>query len=230
MALNKTANRGEREELKAIDDKTFIEELANSITHGVGVALSVVGFVVLLVLSITQGSAWHIVGCSIFGITLILTYLASTLYHSLHRSSFRRVLQILDHSAIYLLIAGTYTPFTLINLRGFWGWTLFGLVWTLSLAGIIFKLLHGDRFKVVSTVGYVAMGWIAVIAIKPLFAAVPMAGILWLVAGGLCYTIGVIFFAWKRLPFSHAVWHLFVVAGSICHYFAVLFYVLPARV
>ncbi|MEN3333708.1 MAG: hemolysin [Blastocatellia bacterium] len=210
-------------------DKTFIEELANSITHGVGVALSVVGFIVLLVLSIMQGSAWHIVGCSIFGVSLILAYLASTLYHSLHRSSFRHVLQVLDHSAIYLLIAGTYTPFTLINLRGFWGWTLFGLVWTLSLAGIIFKFLHGDRFKVISTIGYVAMGWIAVIAIKPLFATVPLAGIAWLVAGGLFYTVGVIFFAWKRLPFSHAVWHLFVMAGSICHYFAVLFYVLPAR-
>lgn len=212
------------------DDNPFIEELANSITHGVGLALSIVGFVVLLVLSIMQGSAWHIIGCSIFGLTLVLAYLASTLYHSLHRSSFRRVLQILDHSAIYLLIAGTYTPFTLINLRGFWGWTLFALVWTLSLAGIAFKFMHGDRFKIISTIGYVALGWIAVIAIKPLFAAVPLAGITWLFAGGLCYTVGVIFFAWKRLPFSHAVWHLFVVAGSICHYCAVLFYVLPVRV
>jgi hemolysin III len=210
-------------------DKTFVEELANSITHGVGLALSVAGFVVLLVLSILKGSAWHVVGCGIFGVTLVLAYLASTLYHSLHRSSFRDVLQTLDHSAIYLLIAGTYTPFTLINLRGLWGWTLFGLVWTLSLAGIVFKFLHGDRFKVVSTVGYVAMGWIAVIAIKPLLAALPVAGILWLFAGGLSYTVGVVFFAWKRLPFSHAVWHLFVMAGSICHYFAVLFYVLPAR-
>ncbi|HKQ04754.1 MAG TPA: hemolysin III family protein [Blastocatellia bacterium] len=212
------------------DDNTFIEEMANSITHGLGLALSVAGFVVLLVLSIMRGSAWHIVGCSIFGLTLVLAYLASTLYHSLHRSSFRRVLQILDHSAIYLLIAGTYTPFTLINLRGVWGWTLFALVWTLSLAGIAFKFMHGDRFKIISTIGYVALGWIAVIAIKPLFAAVPLAGITWLFAGGLCYTVGVIFFAWKRLPFSHAVWHLFVVAGSVCHYCAVLFYVLPVRV
>jgi hemolysin III len=211
-------------------DKTFVEELANSITHGVGLALAVAGFVVLLVLSIMKGSVWHVVGCSIFGLTLVLAYLASTLYHSLHRSGLRSVLQVLDHSAIYLLIAGTYTPFTLINLRGFWGWTLFGLVWTLALIGIAFKLLHGDRFKVVSTIGYVALGWIAVIAIKPLFAAVPLAGIAWLLAGGLCYTVGVVFFAWKRLPFSHAVWHLFVMAGSICHYFAVLFYVLPARV
>jgi hemolysin III len=210
-------------------DKTFVEELANSITHGVGLALSVAGFVVLLVLSIMRGSAWHIVGCGIFGITLVLAYLASTLYHSLYRSKLNRVLQILDHSAIYLLIAGTYTPFTLINLRGFWGWTLFGLVWTLSITGIILKFLHGDRFKVLSTVGYVALGWLAVIAIKPLFAAVPLACLAWLLAGGLCYTVGVIFFAWKRLPFSHAVWHLFVMGGSICHYVAVLFYVLPAR-
>lgn len=216
--------------MKGDKDKAFIEELANSITHGVGLALSVAGFIVLLVLSITKGSAWHIAGCGIFGVTLILSYLASTLYHSLYRSKLTRILQILDHSAIYLLIAGTYTPFTLINLRGLWGWTLFGLVWTLSLAGILFKFLHGDRFKVLSTIGYVALGWIAVIAIKPLFAAVPLAGIIWLLAGGLCYTVGVVFFAWKRLPFSHAVWHLFVMAGSICHYFAVLFYILPARV
>src|SRR5918912_3741933 len=132
-------------------DKTFIEELANSITHGVGLVLSLAGFVVLLVLAIMRGSAWHIVGCGVFGLTLVLAYLASTLYHSLHRSSFRRVLQILDHSAIYLLIAGTYTPFTLVSLRGVWGWTLFGLVWTLSVAGIIFKFLHGDRFKILST-------------------------------------------------------------------------------
>lgn len=218
------------EEMEEAEDKTFIEELANSITHGVGLALSVAGFVVLLALSITQGSAWHVVGCGVFGVTLVLAYLASTLYHSLHRSSFKHVLQVLDHSAIYLLIAGTYTPFTLINLRGAWGWTLFGLVWTLALAGIAFKFLHGDRFKVLSTIGYVALGWIAVIAIKPLFAAVPFAGIVWLLAGGLSYTVGVVFFAWKRLPFSHAVWHLFVMGGSICHYFAVLFYVLPARV
>jgi hemolysin III len=211
-------------------DKTLVEELANSITHGVGLALSVAGFIILLVLSIMKGSAWHIAGCGVFGVTLILAYLASTLYHSLHRSKIKGVLQILDHSAIYLLIAGTYTPFTLVSLRGLWGWTLFGLVWTLSVAGIIFKFLHGDRYKIISTVGYVALGWIAVIAIKPLFAAVPTGGIAWLLAGGLCYTVGVVFFAWKRLPFSHAVWHVFVLAGSICHYFAVLFYVLPTRV
>lgn len=211
-------------------DEAIIEELANSITHGVGLALSVAGFIVLLVLSITKGNSWHIIGCSVFGITLIFAYLASTLYHSLYRSSFNHVLQVLDHSAIYLLIAGTYTPFTLINLRGFWGWTLFGLVWTLAITGIIFKFLHGDRFKVLSTVGYVALGWVAVIAIKPLFAAVPIGGLVWLLAGGLFYTVGVIFFAWKRLPFNHAVWHLFVMAGSVCHYFAVLFYVLPVRI
>ena len=213
-----------------VNEESLVEEIANSITHGVGLALSIVGFVVLLVLSILRGSAWHIVGCSVFGLTLILAYLASTLYHSLHRSSIRHVLQILDHSAIYLLIAGTYTPFTLVSLRGFWGWTLFSLVWTLSLAGIVFKFLHGDRFKVISTVGYVAMGWIAVIAIKPLFAALPLGGMVWLLAGGLFYTVGVVFFAWKRLPVSHAVWHLFVRAGRLCHYFAVLFYVLPGRV
>src|ERR1700742_1029745 len=215
--------------MSEVKDKTVVEELANSITHGIGLALSVAGFVVLLVLSITKGNTWHIIGCSVFGITLILSYLASTLYHSLHRSNFTHVLQILDHSAIYLLIAGTYTPFTLVSLRGVWGWTLFGLVWTFAITGIIFKFIHGDRFKVLSTIGYVALGWVAVIAIKPLFAAVPIGGMAWILAGGLFYTVGVIFFAWKRLPFSHAVWHVFVMAGSICHYIAVLLYVLPAQ-
>jgi hemolysin III len=137
------------------------------------------------------------------------------------------VLKILDHAAIYLLIAGTYTPFTLVNLRGFWGWTLFGLVWSLSIFGILWKLFHVDRFQIVSTLIYIVMGWIVIIAIKPVLAAVPPAGILWLVAGGMFYTVGVLFFAWNRLPYNHAIWHVFVMAGSICHYFAVLFYVLP---
>ena len=139
----------------------------------------------------------------------------------------KRILKILDHTAIYLLIAGTYTPFTLVNLRGFWGWTLFSLVWGLSVFGILWKLFHVERFQIVSTLVYIAMGWLVLIAIKPVMSAVPLWGIVWLVAGGLCYTVGVLFFAWKRVPYNHAIWHVFVMAGSICHYFAVMFYVLP---
>lgn len=209
------------------DDENLIEELANGITHGIGLALSVVGLVVLVVLSIVRGNAWHIAGCTTFGVTLVLLYTASTLYHSFHAPRLKRILKILDHTAIYLLIAGTYTPFTLVNLRGFWGWTLFGLVWSLSVFGILWKLFHVERFQIVSTLVYVAMGWLVLIAIKPVMSAVPLSGMIWLFAGGLFYTVGVLFFAWKRVPYNHAIWHVFVMAGSICHYFAVMFYVLP---
>src|SRR4030095_9459569 len=208
-------------------NETWVEELANSITHGVGLALSVIGLIVLIVLSVTRGTAWHILGCTIYGGTLVLLYSASTLYHSFRTPRLKRVLKILDHTAIYLLIAGTYTPFTLVNLRGFWGWTLFSLVWGLSVFGILWKLFHVERFPIVSTLVYIAMGWLVVIAIKPVMLAVPMSGIIWLVAGGLFYTVGVVFFASKRIPYNHAIWHMFVMAGSICHYFAVLFSVLP---
>ena len=210
------------------EDESLIEELANGITHGIGLALSVVGLIVLVVLSILRGNAWHIAGCTTFGVTLVLLYAASTMYHSSRSPRFKRILKILDHTAIYLLIAGTYTPFTLVNLRGFWGWTLFGLVWGLSVFGILWKLFHVDRFQIVSTLVYVAMGWLVLIAIKPVMSAVPLSGMAWLFAGGLFYTVGVLFFAWKRVPYNHAIWHVFVMAGSICHYFAVMFYVLPS--
>ena len=213
--------------MSTIDDHSLVEELANSITHGIGLALSVVGMVVLVVLSVIHGDAWHIAGCTTFGITLVLLYAASTLYHTFHTARFKRILKILDHAAIYLLIAGTYTPFTLVNLRGFWGWTLFSLVWGLSVFGIFWKLIHVERFQVVSTLVYLAMGWVVLIAIKPVMSSVPLWGIAWLVAGGIFYTVGVMFFALKRLPYNHAIWHVFVMAGSICHYFAVMFYVLP---
>jgi len=213
--------------MKEEADENLIEELANGITHGVGLALSVVGLIALLTLSIIRGTAWHIAGCTTFGVTLVLLYAASTSYHSFRTPRLKRVLKILDHAAIYLLIAGTYTPFTLVNLRGFWGWILFALVWSLSVFGIAWKLFHAERFQIVSTSIYIAMGWLVVIAIKPMFASIPISGILWLLAGGLFYTFGVLFFALKRLPYSHAIWHVFVMAGSICHYFAVMFYVVP---
>jgi hemolysin III len=190
--------------------------------------LSVVGLVTLVILSVMRGSAWHIAGCTTFGVTLVLLYAASTLYHTFHAPRLNRILKKLDHTAIYLLIAGTYTPFTLVNLRGFWGWTLFALVWGLSVFGILWKLFHVERFPIVSTVVYVAMGWSVLIAVKPVLSAVPLSGIVWLLAGGLLYTVGVAFYASKRVPYNHAIWHVFVMAGSVCHYFAVMFYVLPA--
>ncbi|MEK6301769.1 MAG: hemolysin III family protein [Acidobacteriota bacterium] len=206
-----------------------LHELANSITHGVGLALSLAGFGVLLTLAILRGNAWHIIGCSVYGASLVFLYTASTLYHSLRSPRAKHVLKVLDHSAIFLLIAGTYTPFTLVSLRGFWGWLLFALVWSLCVFGIVFKLLFVNRLEVLSTILYVMMGWVCIIAVKPLLAAVPPGGIAWLLAGGLFYTAGVFFFATKRVPYSHAIWHVFVLAGSICHFFAVFFYVLPVR-
>jgi hemolysin III len=216
---------------RTLTSRISVEELANSITHGIGLALSIAGFVVLLVLAAMRGTAWQIVGCAVYGTTLVCVYTASTLYHGIPRPHFRRILKILDHSAIYLLIAGTYTPFLLVNLRGAWGWSLLGVVWGLAIAGIVFKVWFVDRFKVLSTAIYIAMGWLALIAVKPLFAAVPIAGFIWLVAGGFLYTVGVLFFAWKRVPYNHTIWHVFVMAGSICHYLAVLYsVVLPVKV
>ncbi len=205
------------------------EELANSITHGVGLALSAAGMVVLIVLAALRGNAWHVVSVSVFGATLVMLYSASMVYHIVRSPRAKRVFRILDHSSIYLLIAGTYTPFLMVNMRGGWGWTLFGLVWGLAVLGILFKAFFVERFAFASTAVYLAMGWIVVIAIKPLLASVAGGGIALLLAGGVAYSLGVVFFAWERMPFNHAVWHLFVLAGSVFHYFAVLFYVLPAR-
>jgi len=206
-----------------------LEEIANSITHGIGLLLSIAGFVVLLVFAILYGRAIHIVACSVYGATLICLYAASTLYHAVITPRLKRALKIFDHSAIYLLIAGTYTPFLLLNLRGAWGWSLFGVVWGLAFAGILFKFWFVDHFEYLSTAVYIAMGWLVVIAAKPVLAHVPTPSLLWLLAGGLLYTSGVIFYAWKRLPYSHVVWHLFVLGGSTCHYFAILRSVLPPR-
>jgi hemolysin III len=222
-------NRGVRDQQKK-PAHLSAEELANSVTHGIGLLLSIAGFVVLLVLAIVRGTAWHILVCSIYGASLLCLYAASTLYHLALSARLKRALKIFDHSAIYLLIAGTYTPFLLLDLRGPWGWSLFGVIWGLALAGIVLKLWFVDHFDHVSTAVYVAMGWLVVIAAKPVLAHVPTATLQWIVAGGLLYSAGVVFYVWKRLPFSHAVWHLFVLAGSTCHYFAVLRSVLNPRV
>lgn len=198
--------------------------LANAITHGIGVLLAVAGGVYLIVAS-TRGNAWTIVACSVFAATLVLVYLFSTLYHSLVRTRARHVFHVLDHSAIYLLIAGTYTPFTLISLRGPLGWVLFGVVWALAVAGVIVKSFAVDRFAVASALVYLFQGWLIVFAGRQLVHAIGWHGTMWLGAGGLAYTLGILFFAYDRISYFHAAWHIFVLAGSIAHYFAILFYV-----
>lgn len=208
---------------------TLGEEIAHSVTHGVGILLSIGGLAVLVAFAALHGDAWHIVGCSVFGTTLVLAYTASTIYHAIPGTLQRakRVLRVLDHAAIYLLIAGTYTPFTLVNLRGPWGWTLFGLVWGMAIAGIVFKATLIGRLRVLSVAFYVLMGWLVLIAARPLGQSVALGGLVLLIAGGVVYTAGVAFYAWGRLPYHHAIWHGFVLIGSTLHFFAVLFYVVP---
>jgi hemolysin III len=201
------------------------EELANSISHGLGLVAALVATPFLIRHAVRHGDAGFIVGASIFAATMVLLYLASTLYHALPIGRAKRVFRVIEHSAIFLLIAGTYTPFTLGVLRGAWGWTLLGFVWSLALAGITLKALNRLSHPVLTTSLYLLMGWLIVIAVNPLSARVPASGLLWLVAGGLAYTVGVVFFAFdSRLRYGHFIWHLFVMAGTASHYFAVLWY------
>ena len=200
------------------------EEIANAVSHGIGSLLAMIDALVLVAGAVQRGRVAEIIGASIFGVTMVLLYLTSTLYHALPMNRAKRVFRTLDHSAIFLLIAGTYTPFTLGPLRGIWGWTLFGLVWGLALAGVVFKAVGGVRHAKLSTCLYVAMGWLVVVAIESLWLNVPKPGMLWLIAGGIAYTAGVAFFAPRRLRYSHFVWHLFVISGSACHFAAVLWY------
>ena len=204
------------------------EELANSVTHGVGLALSVIAAPVLIVAAASTKDAWRIVAACIYAATLVMLYAASTLYHSVRKLKYKEIWQRVDHSAIYLLIAGTYTPFTLISLRGAWGWSLFGVVWTLALIGVLLKSRFGARLPALSTWLYLGMGWVIVIAMRPLASHVAPAGLFWLALGGALYTGGVVFYVWERVRYSHAVWHVFVLGGSIAHFAAVLWYALPA--
>jgi hemolysin III len=208
-------------------DRQYYEELANTLTHGAGIGLSIVGLVLLVVRAVMYGDAWQVVSFSIFGSSLILLYLASTLYHGFRAPRVKEILRIFDHSAIYLLIAGTYTPFLLVTIRGPWGWSLFGTIWGLALLGITFIIIFGPKYDLISTLFYLLMGWVVVIAIKPLLAALPVGGIIWLIAGGLAYSLGVIFYAWEKLPYNHAIWHGFVLAGSFAHFFAVFLFIAP---
>ncbi len=198
------------------------EEIFSSVTHGIGALLSIVGLVMLIVLAALYGDAWHIVSFSIFGGTLIVLYAASALYHSFSNPSAKMILRKIDHSAIYLLIAGTYTPFVLVSLRGAWGWSIFGVIWTLAIIGITTKFVATHRFRGASVAIYLVMGWLGVIAIRQMLSGVPPHSLILLLIGGLSYTTGVIFYSFRRLPFNHGIWHLFVLCGSASHYFSVL--------
>lgn len=205
-------------------DQSRGEEIANSISHGAAFLMAVAACPVLIVSAARHDGAAGIVGKSIFAFTMMLLYLTSSLYHTLPENKAKHVFQILDHSAIFLLIAGTYTPFTLGVLRGGWGWTLFGLVWGIAMVGVILQSIGGVRHKTLSTLLYLAMGWLIVIAAKPLWLNMPSRGIFWLIAGGAAYTGGVGFYAARRMPYGHFVWHLFVITGTACHFIAILKY------
>ena len=198
------------------------EEIANAVTHGLGALLSIAGLAVMVVLAALRGNALHVVSFAVFGTTLILLYVASTLYHSLTHPPAKKVFRILDHSAIYLLIAGTYTPMTLVALRGRLGWAIFGMIWGLAVVGIVIKSVFVGRFHKISVAVYLGMGWLCVFAFKSILNRVPGSSLILLGLGGLCYTVGVVFYSWRKLPYHHAVWHLFVLAGSALHFFAVL--------
>jgi hemolysin III len=202
------------------------EEIANSISHGLGVVLSLGALSVITVFAALRGTAWHVVSCVIYGVTLVLLYLASTLYHALPGERLKKVFKAIDHASIYLLIAGTYTPFLLVPLRGPWGWSLFGVIWGVALGGVIFKVFFAGRFKGLSLALYLSLGWMALIALRPLVQALSRAGLIWLVIGGLCYTLGVGFYILPR-RYAHAIWHLFVLAGSAAHFTGVMVSVIP---
>jgi hemolysin III len=206
------------------------EELANRLTHGAAALASVPALIKLVVAAVRTGDRFRIVSSAVFAGSLCLFYLISTLYHSLRNPRARYVFRILDHAGIYLVIAATYTPFTLVSLRDGHGWLLFGMVWTLAIAGMVFKSLMPHRLRFLAPALYVILGWLILIDLEGLLTAVPAGGIAWLLAGGLAYTFGIIFFAIDRIPFNHALWHLFVIAGSVCHYLAVLWYVVPPPV
>ncbi len=203
------------------------ERIANSVTHGIGAVLAVSGLAVLVTAAALHGSAWHIVGCAVFGTALVLLYTASTLYHSIPNAHARPILQAFDHSAIFVCIAGTYTPFTLVTLRGPWGWSLFGLVWAAAIGGIVLRAVVGRRAPIVRVLLYIVMGWVALVAFKPLVAALAFGGMALVVGGGVAYTLGVLFYATDRRAYHHAIWHGFVLLGSLLHFLAVFFYVIP---
>jgi hemolysin III len=203
------------------------EELANRLTHGAAALASIPALVVLMIVAARTGDPYRVVSSALFAGSLCAFYVISTLYHSFRRPRVRYVFRILDHAGIYLVIAASYTPFTLVSLRAGSGWVLFAVVWGLAIAGVVFKSLMTHRLRFLAPALYVALGWLVVVDLEGLLTAVPSGGLIWLVAGGIAYTVGILFYAIDRIPYNHAIWHLFVIAGSVCHYLAVLWYVVP---
>lgn len=221
-----TAEDGDEAALPPYERQSYEEELANAITHGVGLVLSVIGWIGLLVLSGWAGDGWDLAASAVFGGSLVFLYATSTLYHSVETRRLKRTLRLLDHIAIFLLIAGTYTPFTVVLMREGWGWSVLAVVWGFALAGLLFKLFSRHRFHWTATSLYLIMGWLGVLLVDPVSAALPAGALLLIAAGGLAYTAGVVFLGWHSLRYSHTIWHIFVLVGSACHYAAVVLYVL----
>ena len=215
--------------IESLNYYSTIEEKINIISHAIGFILSIVAFIFLVIHANLHGNVWHIVSFSIFGASLITLYAASTFYHSAKKSELRNRLNIIDHASIYILIAGTYTPFTLVTLKGTIGWVIFGTTWGLALTGIILKLFFTGKYNLISTIMYVLMGWVIVFAIKPLINNLPLEGLIWLLVGGISYTIGAILYSIKKIKFNHAIFHMFVLSGSFCQFMSVFFYVLPSE-
>lgn len=228
LFIIKQGKRGDL--INKVNRFTLGEEVANAITHGIGLLLSIGGLVWLIIASALSGSAWHIVSFTIFGVTMVLLYTSSTLLHSLPDGKAKNVFEILDHSAIYFFIAGSYTPFLLVAIRGTLGWTLFGIVWGIAIAGTIFKVFFVKRFVIVSTGIYILMGWLIVLIFPALIDILPRNGIILLAIGGLLYTLGAVFYVWRFFKYHHMVWHLFVLAGTILHFFSVILYLLPINI
>ena len=208
---------------------TLDEELVNAISHGAGVILSAAGLAWMLYLSIETADPWRIIASIVYGVSLVCLFLASTLYHTFHDSHRKHLFKLLDHCAIYLLVAGTYTPFLLVAMRTDTGWWLFGGIWSLATAGILTKIWFGHRYPWMSLAGYLLMGWLVLLALPQVTVAIGGNAMFWLVAGGISYTVGTLFYAANRLPFNHSIWHLFVLTGGICHFIAIVGYILPMQ-
>ena len=210
----------------AVKARLSLEEILNAVTHGIGAALAVAALVGMLI-HYENGGVWHTTSCIVYGVSLILLYLASTLYHSFTNLRLKAIFKFIDHASIYVLIAGNYTPFALIPLHGSLGWTIFGVVWGLAAVGIVFQIFCVKRFRILGTFCYLAMGWFAVVMVRPLLALLPVEAIYWLVAGGVLYTVGAVFYIVRKIPYNHVIWHLFVLAGSAAHFWTIFHYVLP---
>ena len=222
-AIKRVMGKAKRKVETAYKTLSLKEEIFNSITHGIGTLLSIAALVVLVVFAVIKGNAWHVVSFSIFGSTLVLLYLSSTLYHSFTKEKIKNLFARFDHAAIFLLIAGTYTPFVLTTIRGPLGWTLFGIIWGLTISGVVIRSIYLTRFRKLMVFIYLAMGWMFLIAIVPIVKNLPATSIAFLFAGGGCYSLGVLFYAWRNLKYGHGIWHLFVLAGSAMHFFSVLY-------